>query len=107
MKRLQLTAFAISGLIVGISGFVLAPIVSVSPDAGLRYVMNGFIAAVVGGIGNNTGALIGGPLIGVMAMLTAYQIGGAYQDLGSLIILVAILMFWPQGLFGKATARRV
>ncbi|WP_112320598.1 branched-chain amino acid ABC transporter permease [Oceanibium sediminis] len=107
VQRLQLLAFAISGAIAGSVGFMVAPVISVSPDAGLRYVLNGFIAAVVGGIGNNTGALIGGPLVGVMAMLTAYKVGGAYQDLASLIVLVTILMFWPQGLFGRAAARKV
>ncbi|MCA1244213.1 branched-chain amino acid ABC transporter permease [Stappia stellulata] len=107
VRGLQLLAFGISGLIAGSAGFMVAPMISVSPDAGLRYVLNGFIAAVIGGIGNNTGALIGGPLVGVMAMLMAYKVGGAYQDLASLIVLVVILMFWPQGLFGRATARRV
>jgi len=105
--RLQLTAFAISGVVAGSVGFMVAPVVSVSPDAGLRYVLNGFVAAVVGGIGNNTGTLIGGPLVGVIAMLTAYKFGGAYQDLATLIVLVVILMLWPQGLFGRSAARRV
>ena len=105
--RLQLTAFAISGVVAGSVGFMVAPVISVSPDAGLRYVLNGFVAAVVGGIGNNTGTLIGGPLVGVIAMLTAYKFGGAYQDLATLIVLVVILMLWPQGLFGRSAARRV
>lgn len=107
VRRLQLVAFAISGLVAGSVGFMVAPMVSVSPDSGMRYVLNGFVAAVVGGIGNNTGTLIGGPLVGVIAMLTAYKFGGAYQDLASLIVLVTILMLWPQGLFGHAAARRV
>lgn len=107
VRRLQIAAFAISGLVAGSVGFMVAPMVSVSPDAGMRYVLNGFVAAVVGGIGNNTGTLIGGPLVGVIAMLTAYKIGGAYQDLASLLVLVTILMLWPQGLFGRAAARRV
>lgn len=105
--RLQLIAFAISGVVAGSVGFMVAPVISVSPDAGLRYVLNGFVAAVVGGIGNNTGTLIGGPLVGVIAMLTAYKFGGAYQDLATLIVLVVILMLWPQGLFGRSAARRV
>lgn len=107
VRRLQLLAFGISGLIAGSVGFAVAPIITVSPDAGLRYVLSGFIAAVVGGIGNNTGTLIGGPLVGVVSMMTAYKIGGAYQDLALLIVLAVILMFWPQGLFGRAAARRV
>lgn len=107
VRRLQLLAFAISGVVAGSVGFMVAPMISVSPDAGLRYVLNGFVAAVVGGVGNNTGTLIGGPLVGVVTMLTAYRIGGAYQDLASLLVLVAILMLRPQGLFGRVSARRV
>jgi branched-chain amino acid transport system permease protein len=107
VRRLQLIAFAISGLMVGTAGFFVAPVISVSPDAGLRYVLNGFVAAVVGGIGSNVGTLFGGPLVGVVAMLTAYKVGGAYQDVASLLVLVVILMLRPQGLFGRATARRV
>lgn len=107
VRRLQLLAFAISGLIIGTAGFLVAPVISVASDAGLRYVLNGFVAAVVGGIGSNLGTLIGGPLVGVIGMLTAYRIGGAYQDLASLLLLVAILMLRPQGLFGRSSARRV
>ena len=107
VRKLQLLAFGISGVIVGSVGFMVAPMISVSPDAGLRYVLNGFVAAVVGGIGNNTGTLIGGPMVGVIAALTAFYVGGAYQDLASLTVLVLILMFLPQGLFGRATARKV
>jgi len=103
VRRLQLVAFAISGLIVGSAGYMVAPVISVTSDAGLRYVL----AAVVGGIGSNLGTLIGGPLVGVVTMLTAYRIGGAYQDLASLLVLVAILMLRPQGLFGRSSARRV
>lgn len=107
VRKLQLLAFGISGVIVGSVGFMVAPMISVSPDAGLRYVLNGFVAAVVGGIGNNNGTLIGGPLVGIVAALTAFYFGGAYQDLASLLVLVLILMFMPQGLFGRAAARRV
>lgn len=107
VRRLQIIAFAISGLMVGTAGFLVAPVISVASDAGLRYVLNGFVAAVVGGIGSNLGTLIGGPLVGVVTMLTAYKLGGAYQDLASLLVLVAILMLRPQGLFGRVSARRV
>lgn len=107
VRRLQLIAFAISGMMVGTAGYLVAPVISVASDAGLRYVLNGFVAAVVGGIGSNLGTLIGGPLVGVVTMLTAYRIGGAYQDLASLLVLVAILMLRPQGLFGRVSARRV
>lgn len=107
VRKLQIVAFAISGLMIGTAGFLVAPVISVSSDAGLRYILNGFVAAVVGGLGSNLGTLIGGPLVGVVGMLTAYKLGGAYQDLASLLLLVVILMFRPQGIFGRASARQV
>lgn len=107
VRKLQILSFAISGVIAGTAGYMLAPVISVSPDAGLRYVLNGFVAAVVGGLGSNLGTLIGGPLVGVVGMLTAYKLGGAYQDLASLLLLVAILMLRPQGIFGRTSARQV
>ena len=107
VRRLQLLAFTISGLVVGSTGFIAAPVLSISADSGFRYVLNGFIAAVVGGMGSNLGAVIAGPLLGIIAMVATYQVGGEYQNFVSLLILVLILMFRPQGLFGRSAARRV
>src|ERR1019366_7352224 len=75
VRRLQVLAFAISGLILGSAGFVAAPVITIAPAAGLQYVVNGFIAAVIGGMGSNTGALFGGPIVGVISMVATYQVG--------------------------------
>jgi branched-chain amino acid transport system permease protein len=107
VKRLQLISFTISGLVVGTAGFAMAPIISIAADTGVRYVLNGFIAAVIGGMGSNLGALVGGPLVGIIAMIATYSIGGQFQTFVSMIVLVLVLMVKPEGLFGRATARRV
>jgi len=107
VRRLQIYAFAISGAIVGSAGFVAAPVMSISADSGIIYVLNGFIAAVIGGLGSNTGALIGGPLVGVASMYAAYRFGGQFQNVVSLALLIGVLMARPQGLFGRTRARRV
>jgi branched-chain amino acid transport system permease protein len=107
VRRLQVLAFAISGLILGSAGFVAAPVITIAPAAGLQYVVNGFIAAVIGGMGSNTGALLGGPIVGVISMFATYQVGGEFQGTILLLVMVAVLMVRPQGLFGNAAARRV
>ncbi|MCY1364509.1 High-affinity branched-chain amino acid transport system permease protein LivH [compost metagenome] len=107
VRRLQLLAFLISGLIVGSAGFVAAPILTLSPDSGMRYVLNGFIAAVIGGMGSQLGALVGGILVGLVAMLATYGLGGQFQTLVSMLLLVLVLLVRPEGLFGRAAARRV
>lgn len=107
VRRLQLIAFFISGLILGSAGFIAAPIMTISPDAGFRYVINGFIGAIVGGLDNNLGGLIGGFMVGVLSALSIYTIGGEFESAITLGLMVLILMIRPQGLFGRSQARRV
>jgi len=107
VRRLQVVAFAISGLIVGSAGFVAAPVMAIANDSGIAYVMNGFVAAVVGGLGSNAGSLVGGLLVGMLSFYAAYEYGGEFQNAVSLALLVAVLMVRPQGLFGRQAARRV
>lgn len=106
VRRLQIAAFAVSGLVVGTAGYAAAPIISISPDAGIRYVISGFVVAVIGGMGNMTGAVICGPVVGIVAMIATYRLGGQYEGFVSLIILTLILLLRPSGLFGTHTARR-
>lgn len=107
VRRLQIISFAISGLIIGSAGYAVAPIISIAADTGFNYVLNGFIANVVGGLGSNIGALFGGPIVGVITVLVIYKIGAHYQYAASLLLLVAVLLLRPQGLFGRTAARRV
>jgi branched-chain amino acid transport system permease protein len=107
VRRLQVLSFAISGLIVGTAGFVAAPVMAIANDSGIAYVTNGFVAAVVGGIGSNLGSLAGGVLVGMLSLYAAYEYGGEFQNLVSLALLVVVLMVRPQGLFGRQAARRV
>ena len=106
VKRLQIASFAISGLIVGTAGYAAAPIITISPESGIRYVVSGFVVAVVGGMGNMIGAIVCGPVVGIVAMIATYQLGGQYQGFFSVIILTLMLLIKPSGLFGMHTARR-
>ncbi len=105
--RLQILAFAISGAIVGTAGYIAAPVMAIASDSGISYVLNGFVAAVIGGIGSNLGALAGGFLVGVITLYAAYNYGGEFQDVVALALLVGVLMLRPQGLLGRPAARRV
>jgi len=107
VRRLQIIAFSVSGLIVGAAGYIAAPVISLTPDGGSRYVLSGFVTLVVGGVGSNLGALIAGPLVGVVAVLAAYKIGGQFQGITTMLLLVGLLLLRPQGLFGDTSARQV
>ncbi|MOA70504.1 High-affinity branched-chain amino acid transport system permease protein LivH [compost metagenome] len=58
-------------------------------------------------MGSQLGALVGGILVGLVAMLATYGLGGQFQTLVSMLLLVLVLLVRPEGLFGRAAARRV
>jgi branched-chain amino acid transport system permease protein len=106
-RRLQILAFGVSGAITGSAGFVAAPVIAIAPDSGITYVLNGFSAAVIGGIGSNAGAMVGGAAVGIITMAVTFLLGGQYQPVASLLLLAGILMARPRGLFGRTAARAV
>ena len=68
-----------------------------------------FIAAVIGGIGNVKGAVIGGIILGFVEVMavTFFPSISAYKDIFSFIILIIILLFRPNGLIGEKIAEKV
>jgi branched-chain amino acid transport system permease protein len=103
------TAFAISGLLAGVAAFLwVAQRGSVEPAMGLTPVIKAFIAAVVGGLGSLQGAVLGGFVLGfIEIMLQAWlpQEALPYKDAFALTIVIAILLWRPRGLLGRATDR--
>jgi len=76
---------------------------SVRYDMGFVPGIKAFAAAVLGGIGNITGAMIGGFLIGMVEILAAAYIphGGEYKDVFAFVILIGVLYFMPTGIMGE------
>jgi branched-chain amino acid transport system permease protein len=74
---------------------------SVRYDMGFVPGIKAFAAAVLGGIGNITGAMIGGLIIGAVEVFGAAYISGEYKDVFAFIILIAVLYFKPTGIMGE------
>ncbi len=74
---------------------------SVSYDMGFIPGIKAFAAAVLGGIGNITGAMLGGFIIGMVEVFAAGYISGEYKDVFAFIILIAVLYFMPTGIMGE------
>ena len=101
------TSFAISGALAGLAGVLIAPITGISPGFGFLLMLNGFAAAVVGGMGSSAGTLIGGVAVGVAELLVGGYLSTSAQSAVAFAVLVGILMVRPSGLFGTREVQKV
>ncbi len=102
-----LVSFALSAAIGGIGGILLTPITMTSYDVGVMLGLKGFVAAVVGGLGNGLGAVVGGLIIGIVEALTAGYVSSAYKDAVPFLMIFIVLFFRPRGVFGARVTERV
>jgi branched-chain amino acid transport system permease protein len=103
-------AFALSGLLAGIAGILwLFQRGSVDPLMGFVPVLKAFIAVVLGGMGNLTGAVAGGMLLGVIEVLLRAFLPDSllsYRDAISLTLVIAVLYIYPDGLIPRRESVR-
>ena len=95
------TLAAAAGILVGLSNPKIDPLMGLMPG------LKAFVAAVLGGIGNIPGALIGGLLLGIAETLVAGYISSTYRNALAFVILILILLIRPSGLFGKPSQEKV
>ncbi len=102
VSRLTLYSFAFSAAIGALAGVVVTPIVMAVFDMGGMIGLKGFAAAILGGLGNPIGSVLGGLLLGVLESLSIGIISSGYKDAISLLVLLSVLFIRPSGLFGLA-----
>jgi branched-chain amino acid transport system permease protein len=91
-----------------LSGIMVAPILLLEPNMMQTIIIYAFAAAVLGGIESPLGAVVGGLIVGVTVnMAGAYLVGGDLQLAVAFLIIVAVLVVKPSGLFGRPSVRRV
>jgi branched-chain amino acid transport system permease protein len=100
-------SFAVSAAIGAIAGILITPITLTSYDAGTVLALKGFAAAMLGGMGSAVGAVAGGLMLGMLESLSAGYISSSYKDAVAFIVILVVLVFMPQGLFGRARMERV
>jgi len=89
------------GLLAGIAGVLLASFTGANAEIAVGLTVNAFIVVVLGGLGNVAGSLAAAYVIGFLGTLTAYLINPSIRMIPALVLLVLILYFRPQGLFGR------
>lgn len=93
-------SFALSAALAGVGGLMITPILSMQFDGGTLIGLKGFSAAILGGLGNPVGCVVGGLLIGVIEQFFCYFSSG-YKDIISLVIVVVLLLLRPRGILSK------
>ncbi|HEX8171167.1 MAG TPA: branched-chain amino acid ABC transporter permease [Thermoanaerobaculia bacterium] len=92
---------AVAGILFGLSYPKIDPLMGVMPG------LKAFVAAVLGGIGNVPGAVVGGLIIGIVEAFVGGSAYSNYRDAIAFVILIIILLFRPSGLFGKYEPEKV
>jgi branched-chain amino acid transport system permease protein len=100
-------SFAVSAAIGAVAGFLITPITLTSYNIGTLLALKGFAAAMLGGIGNALGAVIGGLMLGLLEAFAAGYVSSQYKDAVAFIVILVVLFARPQGLFGRASVERV
>jgi branched-chain amino acid transport system permease protein len=100
-------AFMISAVIGAVGGILATPITLTYYDAGTMLALKGFAAAVLGGMGNPVGAVVGGLLLGLLEQFSAGYVSSQYKDAVAFIVILLVLFTMPQGLFGTSKVERV
>jgi branched-chain amino acid transport system permease protein len=106
VPRMTLLSFVMAALLGGISGIVVAPITSLEFDTGGFFTNFGFISVAIGGMGSFAGVIMGGLLLGVAEQLAAGYVSSLFANGLALGLLLAVLLWRPNGLFSTAQRRQ-
>jgi len=101
VHRIRLVTWAISGALAAIAGVFLASFLGTSPVGGRFPLIISFTIVILGGMGSIQGSLLAAYLVGYLETATTYLLSPTFRGFPSLIILVLVLLFRPQGLLGR------
>ncbi len=96
-----------SAALAALGGVLLAPITLLYPDMGVWVLVRGFAAMTLGGFGSLPGAVLGGLILGVMELVLGAYLSTTFIDISAYVIVIAVLLLRPDGLFGRQVVVRV
>jgi branched-chain amino acid transport system permease protein len=101
-SRMVMLSFALSGLLGGLAGAIVAPLAMRQYNMGIMLGLKGFAAAILGGMGNPLGAVLGGVVLGVLESLGA-GLHSSFKDAIAFGVMLVVLLARPQGLLSRRT----
>jgi branched-chain amino acid transport system permease protein len=106
-QRFITLSFALSGLLAGIAGLLIAPLYTVSAGMGTLFGLKAFAAAIVGGMDSALGVMLAGTAMGLLEAWSISALGSTYTQMISFGITIVILCIKPQGLLGRPEVKKV
>lgn len=101
VQTMHVISFVLSGALGAIAGIIVAPIVLAQYDTGISLGIKGFVACIIGGLGNATGAAVGGLLLGVLEAFSTGLLSSGYKNAIAFVLLLLFLFLRPRGLLGE------
>ncbi len=93
--------FFIGAVFAALAGLLSGHDTAIQPRMGLLLLLKGWIASVVGGIGNLHGAILGGFILGMLEQFGIWDLAGEWRDVISFVVLILFLSFWPAGILPR------
>jgi len=106
VERVYRWSWAMSTAIGALAGLLVAPLIGVNPEIG-QLILRGLLGAVIGGFTSVPGAIVGGVSVGLIETYSGVFVGTTFKNLVPFVLLMVLLVFRPQGLFGAAEIKRV
>ncbi len=106
VKRVYAMTWAISAMVGAVAGIIIAPITFLNANMGFIG-LKAFPAAVIGGFNSIPGAIVGGVIIGISENLAGLYLPYWFKDIFAYVIMLAVLMIRPEGLFGTHEQKKV
>ncbi len=107
VDALNSNMWGMAAAIGAVSGILVAPVTLLYPDMGGQVLIRSFAAMTLGGFGNLPGAVVGGLAMGVIEQLAGGYVSTVLLDISAYIVIIAVLLIRPQGLFGRPEVARV
>lgn len=99
-NRMALAGFMIAAALAALAGALIAPVTIVSPVIGADYLIKGFIAVIVGGLGSVPGAILGGLFVAAIETFGAFYFDPSSASIAIFVLVIAVLLVRPKGLLG-------
>jgi branched-chain amino acid transport system permease protein len=105
VPRMRSLTFLLGGLVGGLAGVLVSPLITIQYEMGLLLTLKGFAAAILGGLTNPFGAVVGGLTLGIVESLAVLSVSSGYKDVIAMTILIVIMILMPDGILGRRIRR--